>query len=76
MRGFKYRSVSPYETGNGGLTYEPVGGDTYWFASAEYSIPIIERLRIAFFYDMGLRFFRDVRRVRLEALPRYVRAGQ
>jgi outer membrane protein insertion porin family len=51
MRGFKYRSVSPREAGS--LSDEPIGGDTYWFTSAEYSIPIIERLRIAFFYDMG-----------------------
>ncbi|MCD6052722.1 MAG: outer membrane protein assembly complex, YaeT protein, partial [Verrucomicrobia bacterium] len=33
---------------------EPVGGETYWFGSAEYSIPIIDRLRMAFFYDAGM----------------------
>jgi outer membrane protein insertion porin family len=49
MRGFKYRSVSPREPGFD----EPIGGDTYWFGSLEYSIPIIERLRIAAFYDVG-----------------------
>ena len=49
MRGFKYRSVSPREDN----IKEPIGGDTYWFGSAEYSIPIIERLRFAFFYDIG-----------------------
>ena len=49
MRGFKYRSISPREPG----LDEPVGGDTYWFGSAEYSIPIIERLRFALFYDVG-----------------------
>ncbi len=32
---------------------EPIGGETYWFGSLEYSIPIIERLRFAFFYDIG-----------------------
>ena len=52
MRGFKYRAVSPYEQSITGSP-EPIGGDTYWFGSAEYSIPIIERLRIAFFYDIG-----------------------
>jgi len=40
------------------LTLEPIGGNTYWFASAEYSIPIIERLRLAAFYDAGM-VFRD-----------------
>jgi outer membrane protein insertion porin family len=49
LRGFEYRSVSPREPG----ISEPIGGDTYWFASAEYSIPIIERLRVAVFYDIG-----------------------
>ena len=49
LRGFKYRSVSPRED----HISEPIGGDTYWFGSAEYSIPIIERLRFAFFYDIG-----------------------
>jgi outer membrane protein insertion porin family len=49
LRGFKYRSVSPRQVGFS----EPIGGDTSWFASAEYSIPIIERLRFAVFYDIG-----------------------
>jgi outer membrane protein insertion porin family len=49
LRGFKYRGVSPRQEG----LKEPIGGDTYWFASAEYSIPIIERLRFAMFYDIG-----------------------
>jgi len=49
LRGFKYRGISPREPG----FKEPIGGDTYWFGSAEYSIPIIERLRFALFYDIG-----------------------
>ncbi|HNQ87245.1 MAG TPA: outer membrane protein assembly factor BamA [Verrucomicrobiota bacterium] len=49
LRGYKYRDVGPYDqTGE-----EPLGGRTYWYASAEYSIPIIERLRLAAFYDIG-----------------------
>jgi outer membrane protein insertion porin family len=51
LRGFKYRNVSPREEGSG--SDEPIGGDTYWFGSAEYSIPIIEQLRLAIFYDVG-----------------------
>jgi outer membrane protein insertion porin family len=55
LRGFKYRSVSPRQAGapTSGPLSEPIGGDTVWFGTAEYSIPIIERLRIALFYDIG-----------------------
>jgi len=54
LRGFRYRSISPREDGFS----EPVGGDTYWFGTAEYSIPIFEQergisLRFALFYDIG-----------------------
>jgi len=54
LRGFKFHSVSPREPGFD----EPIGGDTYWFGSAEYSIPIIEQehgvgVRFALFYDIG-----------------------
>jgi outer membrane protein insertion porin family len=54
LRGFKYRYISPRQTGY----TEPVGGDTYWFGSAEYSIPIFEQergigVRFAIFYDIG-----------------------
>jgi outer membrane protein insertion porin family len=54
LRGFKYRYVSPRQTGY----TEPVGGDTYWFGTAEYSIPIFEQergigVRAALFYDIG-----------------------
>ncbi len=33
---------------------ETLGGSSYWLGSVEYSIPIIDRLRVAFFYDIGL----------------------
>lgn len=54
LRGFKYRAISPREPGFA----EPVGGGTYWFGSAEYSLPLIESeagagLRLAAFYDIG-----------------------
>jgi outer membrane protein insertion porin family len=52
LRGFDYRDVGPRDE----LTLEPIGGNTYWFGSAEYSVPIIERLRIAVFYDAGMVF--------------------
>ncbi len=62
LRGFKYRNVSPRQPypGTAGQIYyeEPVGGDTFWFASVEYSIPIFEKehgvgVRFAVFYDVG-----------------------
>lgn len=49
LRGFKYRRVSPREEG----FREPIGGDTFWFGSVEYSLPVIDRLRFAVFYDIG-----------------------
>lgn len=54
LRGFKYRYISPREDGFD----EPIGGDTYWFGTAEYSIPIIQKergvgVRVAMFYDIG-----------------------
>jgi outer membrane protein insertion porin family len=54
LRGYEYREIGPREplTDGSGLE-EPVGGDTYWFGSLEYSLPIIERLRFAVFYDIG-----------------------
>ena len=52
LRGFRYRKVGPTDE----LTQEPIGGKTYWFTSAEYSVPIIERLRFAVFYDAGMTY--------------------
>jgi outer membrane protein insertion porin family len=49
LRGFKYRTISPRDPG----FTEPIGGDTYWFGSAEYSVPIIQQLRFAVFGDIG-----------------------
>lgn len=54
LRGFEYRGISPREPG----FEEPIGGNTYWFGTAEYSVPIIQRekaggVRAAVFYDVG-----------------------
>ncbi|MBU6409170.1 MAG: outer membrane protein assembly factor BamA [Verrucomicrobia bacterium] len=54
LRGFKYRNISPRESDSP----EPIGGDSFWFASAEYSVPIFgtengPSLRFAVFYDVG-----------------------
>ena len=61
LRGFKFRNVAPRQAFNPSTPYvadEPIGGDTYWFSSYEYSIPIFEKdggvsLRYALFYDIG-----------------------
>ncbi|HTY88687.1 MAG TPA: outer membrane protein assembly factor BamA [Candidatus Acidoferrum sp.] len=61
LRGFKFRNISPrqpFNPMNPGVKEEPIGGDTYWFASAEYSLPIFETdngpgVRFAVFYDVG-----------------------
>jgi outer membrane protein insertion porin family len=49
LRGFRYRQVGPHDDPTG----EPIGGSTLYYGSVEYSIPIIERLRFAVFYDIG-----------------------
>ncbi len=62
LRGFKFRNISPRELqapdAGGGYFDEPTGGNSYWFGSMEYSIPILEKdtgpsLRFALFYDIG-----------------------
>ena len=35
-------------------TEMPLGGSSYWFGSVEYTIPIIDKLRFAMFYDIGM----------------------
>jgi len=62
LRGFKYRNIAPrdptYGPNNPNMPDEPIGGDSYWFGSLEYSIPILDKdsgpsVRLAFFYDAG-----------------------
>ena len=43
----------PREVTQDGQLFEPIGGDGYWFASLEYTIPIIDHLSFALFYDIG-----------------------
>ncbi len=49
LRGFDYRDVGPKDEQG-----EPVGGRSGWYVTAEYSIPIVEKLRLATFYDIGM----------------------
>ena len=48
LRGYRFADVAPRDSRG-----EPFGGNTYWLGSVEYSIPLIERLRFAMFYDVG-----------------------
>ncbi len=49
LRGFDYRSVGPVDENN-----DAVGGRTRADATVEYSIPIVEKIRFAAFYDVGM----------------------
>ena len=49
MRGYRFRDIGPRDADSD----EPVGGSTFYFGSVDYTIPIIERLKFAVFYDIG-----------------------
>jgi len=59
LRGFRYNSIAPRETPRfPGVIQDPIGGDSYWLGSVEYSLPIFEKdngpgVRFAMFYDVG-----------------------
>jgi len=61
LRGFKYRNIAPRDPTYGVnplMPNEPIGGDSYWFGSLNYYIPIIDRdpgpsVRFELFYDVG-----------------------
>lgn len=50
LRAFAYRDVSPRDPLNNN---EPDGGRSSWFATAEYIVPLWEKVRGAVFYDIG-----------------------
>lgn len=53
LRGFRFRDVAPYIPGQLGSGDETMGGKTSAFVQFEYSIPVIEQIRLAIFYDIG-----------------------
>ncbi len=61
LRGFKYRNIGPRDPTYGLnpiMPNEPIGGDSYWYGSLNYSIPIIDTgsgpsIRFEVFYDVG-----------------------
>jgi outer membrane protein insertion porin family len=56
LRGFDYRDVGPVAGYNEAETFfssEPIGGNSYGFASIEYSVKLADSMRVAMFYDWG-----------------------
>ncbi len=51
LRGFKFRDVGPRDSKE--LTNEVYGGQSLGYISTEYTVPIIESVRAAVFYDTG-----------------------
>lgn len=51
LRGFEFRDVGPRDTP--GTSDEVIGGKSLGFLSFEYTVPIIETVRAAVFYDTG-----------------------
>ena len=54
MRGFGYNDVGAYNTYDTANGNQPMGGMTYGFFSAEYTIKAADNLRFAAFYDYGI----------------------
>jgi outer membrane protein insertion porin family len=50
LRGFEFRDVGPRDVG---YTDEVYGGNSLGYVQVEYSVPIIETVRAAVFYDVG-----------------------
>ena len=49
LRGFEFRDVGPRDA----VTGKVLGGQSLGFLSAEYTVPVVENIRVAAFYDMG-----------------------
>lgn len=48
LRGFRYRDVGPKDEDG-----EPIGGNSLWRMTVEYTFPIVDKVRGAVFYDVG-----------------------
>jgi len=49
LRGFSYRNVGPRDPISG----EVLGGKAAWNATAEVTVPVVDKIRAALFYDIG-----------------------
>ena len=53
LRGFEFRDIGgPRDSGPGGSN-EVVGGESLGYLSVEYTVPVIDSVRAAVFYDVG-----------------------
>ncbi|MCU0778867.1 MAG: outer membrane protein assembly factor BamA, partial [Akkermansiaceae bacterium] len=50
LRGFEFRDIGPRDVG---YTEEVYGGNSLGYVSLEYTVPVIETVRAAVFYDTG-----------------------
>ena len=48
LRGYKFRDVGPKDN-----NAEPIGGNTLLRGTVEYTVPVVEKIRGALFYDVG-----------------------
>lgn len=53
LRGFEFRDIGGARDNGAGGSGEVVGGQSLAYLTAEYTIPIIETVRAAVFYDIG-----------------------
>lgn len=49
LRGYEFRDVGPRDP----VTQEVVGGQSLGFLSLEYTVPVVDNVRLAAFYDLG-----------------------
>lgn len=54
VRGFEFRDLGPRDNTGPNATNEVLGGASSLFASLELTFPIVEKVRGAVFYDMGI----------------------
>jgi outer membrane protein insertion porin family len=55
VRGFKFRDVGPkVQDQTQSSSEEPLGGKSAACATAEYTMPVAEKVRLAAFYDVGI----------------------
>ncbi|MCX6998001.1 MAG: outer membrane protein assembly factor BamA [Kiritimatiellaeota bacterium] len=51
IRAFRYREVGPTD---GSANNEPIGGRSLAYGTVEYTVPVVEKVRLAAFYDVGM----------------------
>ncbi len=80
IRGFEFRDVGPKVVrsedlgADGNVSYRSVGGNSLALASAEYWVPVIPKIRLASFVDVG-NVWRDSYEFRFEELAATYGAG-